>query len=777
MFSEKELKDQFDNLCKLAALICGVSRAVLVLIEKEQTQVKASFGTAQSSAEEDFSFAELAIKGEGIVEISDTLNLEQFKQHDFVKAHAAIRFFAGAPLMDEYGATLGAICVFGDAPKSLNEEQREAMLVLAAQVVTHLLLKKSELDLLVKTRRFEELRSMSAISPEIHCILDFNGQVLFINDAVVPILGYTVQEAMKMTIWDVIHEEDLAGVTEFLESGLKSHKKDFQLDFKVVSKVGHVRLLACNMVVRNDQWYTYGRDITKSKRVESELLNLSYVASKVNNAIVINDANNHVTWVNAAFENITGFTLDDLKGRRLGDLIAGPKTDIDLIEKARELNRQLQSFTIDLLAYRKDKKPIWLSIYNTIVFDDAGKVSAEVEIIIDITDKKLAEQEMMEAKEQALQLSEAKEMFLSVMSHEIRTPLNAILGMTHLLIDNDPKPSQLDDLNILKFSGENLLQIVNDILDFTKIETGNLQLEAIPFSLAALVKDILTSLQVNVSKRNNKLNLVYDEAIPERLLGDKTRLYQVLMNLLGNALKFTENGLVELSVKLKMEREQNVVLFFEVKDNGIGIPADKKKYIFESFTQAKSDISRKYGGTGLGLAITKKLLQLYGSEIVVESAEGQGSVFSFHIAFDKIPVNANAGACAEQTPEVFKAKRILVVDDNDINVLIAKRMLNKWGLLTEVANNGREAIDKVRNGAFDLVFMDVRMPDMDGFEATRIIRSLEGDYFKTLPIIALTASTMADEHESFENSGMSGHLLKPLSPPLLKQILVDYLSI
>jgi PAS domain S-box-containing protein len=771
MLVEKELVNQFDNLCKLAALICNAPRAILVLIEGDEVKLKASFGINgdKNAHPRDFSFSKEVMRGDGIFEVSDTLLSEQFKQHINVVSCPYNRFYVGAPILDDQGNKLGAICVSDDQPKVLSAEQKEAILTLADEVLTHLSLRQRELDL-------EDLLSMTAIAPEIHCILDFDAKLLYVNNAVESVLGYTVAEIKKMVVWQVIYKDDFEWVMNSLETDLKAHKKDFQLDFRVVGKTGQIRWISWSMVIRNNCWYAYGRDITENKRVESELLNLSFVASKVNNAIVINDANNHVTWVNAAFEKITGFTLDDLKGKRLGDLITGPKTDYALIENARELNRKNQSFTLDLLAYRKDKKPIWVSVHNTIVFDEAGKVSAEVEIIIDITEKKLAEQEMMEAKEQALRLSETKEMFVSVMSHEIRTPLNAILGMTHLLLENDPKPSQLDDLNILKFSGDNLLHIVNDILDFTKIETGNLQLEAIPFNLRSLVTDIINSLQVNVSKKHNTLNLLYDEQIPGRLLGDKTRLYQVLMNLLGNALKFTENGLVELCVKMELERDQNVVLFFEVKDSGIGIPADKKDYIFESFTQARSDISRKYGGTGLGLAITRKLLRLYGSEITVDSTEGVGSTFSFRIAFDKIPVSNAANLDAAEIPPAFKNKRILVVDDNEINVLIAKRILSKWGLHAEGAGTGTEAIEKIKNGFFDLVFMDVKMPDMDGFEATGIIRKMEGDYFKTLPIIALTASSLADEFTRFKESGMNGHLLKPLVPQQFKQTILGFFT-
>lgn len=501
------------------------------------------------------------------------------------------------------------------------------------------------------------------------------------------------------------------------------------------------------------------------------LINLDFVASKVNNAIVLNDASNHVTWVNEAFEKITGFTLEDLRGRRLGDLIAGPKTDLDLIAHARELNKQNQSFTVDLLAYRKDKVPIWLSIYNSLIMDDQGKVSAEVEIIIDITDKKLAEQEMLEKREQALQLSATREMFVSVMSHEIRTPLNAIVGMTHLLMENNPKPEQLEDLNILRFSSKNLLHIVNDVLDFTKIESGNLQLESIPFSLPDLVKDIVNSFQIDAAKKGNTMVLELDDRIPEKLMGDQTRLYQVLMNLLGNASKFTSFGTITLELRLEATRQQAVVVHFLVRDTGIGIPADKLEEVFESFAQAKPEVARKYGGTGLGLSITKKLLKLFGAEIVLESREGEGSSFSFQIAFDKVTPCGPENPCEDELLRSARSKRILVVDDNELNVMIARRILSKWGLQPEVALSGKEAIARVREGLYDLVLMDVKMPEMDGYEAARLIRALGTEYFRTLPIVALTAASPDEDQERFKESGMCGHLRKPLDPAALKKLL------
>ncbi|MEJ5961370.1 PAS domain S-box protein [Pedobacter immunditicola] len=768
MLKEKELAHQFDNLCKLAALICTAPQAVLFLVEGTQLVLKASFGLNGmiNSVPPDFPLSSELIIGDDMIEFAANDPHDQFKQ----------RFYIGTPLVDEQGIKLGALCVSFDQPVSLNKEQQEAISTLADQVLTHLSLQETELELQQQRRQLNELLAIAEIAPEIHAVLDFSGAVLYVNSAVIDVLGYTVEETRQLPIWNLCHEDDLPKLMQKLNTGLQAGQMDFRLEVRMMTKNGGFRWISWNIVVSDDRWYIYGRDVTDSKKVESDLLNLSFVASKVNNAIVINDANDHVTWVNAAFEKITGFTLDDLKGKRLGDLISGPNTDFALIETARQLNKQNQSFSLDLLAYRKDKKPIWVSIYNTLLFDDQGQASAEVEIIIDITDKKLAEQEMMEAKEQALQLSEAKEMFLSVMSHEIRTPLNAILGMTQLLLENDPQPSQIDDLNILKFSGDNLLHIVNDILDFNKMETGNLQLEHVPFSLRVLLQDMLNSLQVNVSNKQNTLRLVYDDSIPCSIMGDKTRLYQVLMNLLGNALKFTEQGSIELTVKLEKNNEHHVVVYFEVKDDGIGIPEDKLSYIFESFTQAKSDIARHYGGTGLGLAITKKILKLYGAEIMVQSREGEGSVFSFYIAFDKVSPNHTTQPAAEEVPAVFHNKKILVVDDNEINVIIAKRLLSKWGLLIESACCGMEALDKVQNGLFDLVLMDLKMPDMNGYEVTKLVRNMDGDYFKSLPVVALSATPINDDDIQFKESGMNGHMMKPLDMRNFKRQLLEFLS-
>ena len=888
----------FDNLARLAAHLFDVPFAFVSLIDRDRLWFKAVVGGPVRETPRMGSFDESARLENGVTEVADASVDPRFAKHPHVCNEPFVRFYAAAPLIDEDGFVLGTLCILDTKARVLSEKEKDMLQTLAAEVLLHLTVRKKSLQLDRKTKHFDELLNISAVSPEIHCVLDFTGKILFINEAVTAVLEYTVAEATGLNMWEVCYKEDVPRLIAAIEDGLRNKRKEFKIEFRIVSKSGIIRWLSWSMVAKNDRWFTYGRDITDNKRVENELMRLSFVASKINNGVVINDANNHVSWVNDAFEKITGFNLEDLKGKRLGDLIAGPKTDQQLIKQARELIKKNQSFTVDILAYRKDKQPIWLSVYNTIVLDDAGKVDMEVEIIIDITDKKEAEQElqvlslvasktdtgvnitdkngyttwvneslekltgyslediqgkllgdivsadtsdreliessrnralnkesysieveaikkdgtpiwlsvsntpvlnargeldrqidliaditqrkqvereMFEAKEQAVQLSDAKEMFLSVMSHEIRTPLNAVIGMTHLLLENDPKPTQVEDLNILKFSGENLLHIINDILDFTKIETGNLQLEVIPFSPRVLATDIINSLQVNVGKNHNVLSLVFDEQIPELVLGDKTRLYQILMNLLGNALKFTDKGKVELILELAQEDDQQISIVFHVKDTGIGIAEDKQSYIFETFTQAKTDISRKYGGTGLGLAITKKLLQLYNSDIQVQSVEGKGTTFSFPISFLKLSEEQHKNRVGSNKI-TFNGKKILVVDDNEINILIARRILGKWGLEIDSAANGHEAINKITTVNYDLVFMDIKMPGIDGFETTIIVRELDGNYYKNLPIIALTASTLHNDFDKFELSGMNGHLLKPFNPEEIKKVLITFLS-
>lgn len=389
------------------------------------------------------------------------------------------------------------------------------------------------------------------------------------------------------------------------------------------------------------------------------------------------------------------------------------------------------------------------------------------------------EQDLLKAKEEAEKSSHAKAEFLSIMSHEIRTPMNAVVNLTNFLLEDSPAVRQVENLNILKFSANNLLAIINDVLDFNKIESGKVEFEAIDFDLLQLLDSIRYSMAVNARNKNINFMLDTDIKLSNMLVGDPNRLTQILNNLISNAIKFTDKGWVKLRLKLIEENDDSILLNFAVQDTGIGISPEQKLYIFNMFTQAASDTTRKYGGTGLGLAITRRLLQLQDSEIELESTVGEGSTFSFVLKFGKgAPVEKNqlSGSMVKNEKRDLSGKHILVVEDNTVNVLVVKRFLQKWGVKFVHAADGLEALKKIDEYFFDLILMDIHMPNMDGYEASKAIRKRENSYYQRIPIIALTASALTDNKEKVYNAGMNDIVVKPFKPSELYRILTQYIN-
>ncbi|MBD0256560.1 MAG: PAS domain S-box protein, partial [Cytophagales bacterium] len=391
-----------------------------------------------------------------------------------------------------------------------------------------------------------------------------------------------------------------------------------------------------------------------------------------------------------------------------------------------------------------------------------------------VLERSIYEAELIQAKEQAEYSARAKEQFLSTMSHEIRTPMNAVIGMTHLLMQENPKPEQVGNLKTLQFSAENLLVLINDILDYNKIESGMVSFECIPFNLAGLLESIRFSLGFKAEEKHIGFDIRLDGPLPPVLLGDPVRLGQILANLVSNAIKFTEKGGVTLEAVVKRDDGDSVLLDFAVTDTGIGIKAEKLAYIFDRFTQAESDTTRKYGGTGLGLAITKRLLEMQGSQIGVDSRPGEGSRFYFSLSFRKgdeaSPVRDNYAHTA--TARLLDHVRLLLVEDNEINRKVATKFLNKWGIQPDYAHNGVQAIEKINEKQYDLILMDLQMPEMDGYEAAKVIRETKAR--ESIPIIALTASAMHDVAQKIFDAGMNDFIMKPFHPDDLYQKIAKY---
>ena len=387
--------------------------------------------------------------------------------------------------------------------------------------------------------------------------------------------------------------------------------------------------------------------------------------------------------------------------------------------------------------------------------------------------------ELMEAKEKAESASQAKQKFLSNMSHEIRTPLNAIIGLSEILMMENPKEEQVDLLKSIKFSGENLLVLINDILDFSKIEEGKIIIEATPFNIKQLLDNLKNTFKVKANSKKLKFSLRVDPDIPSTLTGDPHRLSQILINIIDNALKFTEKGTINVNIATVRQTESDIEIKFSVKDTGIGISKGEQERIFERFEQAKTDTSRKFGGSGLGLAIIRNLLKLQGTDIQVNSSPGKGSEFYFNLKFGISYVGdgtKNSGKYKAKIPSESSSIHILLVEDNEMNMKVAKRFLERWDYNIDTAENGLEALKKYKTKNYDLILMDLHMPEMDGWEATRAIRKSNKVNSKNVPIIALTADVMIEDLNKLYNMGMNDYITKPFKADELKSKIEKYLN-
>jgi len=376
--------------------------------------------------------------------------------------------------------------------------------------------------------------------------------------------------------------------------------------------------------------------------------------------------------------------------------------------------------------------------------------------------------ELEAEKERAEYSEKVKEQFLANMSHEIRTPMNAILGMTRLLLEKEPRTDQLKYLKSIKHASDNLLVIINDILDLSKIEAGKINLEKIPFDIREEIKSVYDTMKVSADDKHLELKIDIAEATPFTIVGDPYRLSQILLNLTGNAIKFTESGSVTIQIAVTTKDEQSVLLTFNVIDSGIGIAKDKLDYIFDMFTQETSSTTRKFGGTGLGLAICKKLVELQGGDIKVESEAGKGSVFSFTVPFEignDVVTENPKDEYIQNVVNNLKNARVLLVEDNEFNQMVAVDTLENAieGVQVTVANNGKIAVDLILQNTYDIVLMDIQMPEMDGHEATKMIRSNTDEKINAIPIIAMTASVIKAEVDKCFESGMNEFVGKPFS--------------
>ena len=530
-----------------------------------------------------------------------------------------------------------------------------------------------------------------------------------------------------------------------------------------------------------EQYIAIRTDITDRKRMETQLSEQLHLVEELIEAIplpvYLKDTLGRYIRLNRAFEQFFHIRRENYLGRTLHDLLSPEDARVHA-EKDAELFAAKGTQSYEAMVHSCDGE-IHDAIYRKAVLTRRdGSVSALLGVIVDITDRKQAEREIVRAKEAAEAASRAKSDFLANMSHEIRTPMNGVIGMTDLALDTELTAEQREYLSIAKSSAESLLTVINDILDFSKIEAGKLLVENISFDLHRLIADVLKPLAIRAHEKGIELISEGIHTVPRFVLGDPSRIRQVLVNLVGNAIKFTETGEIILSTELMQQQHGHAIIHFAVRDTGIGIAEDKQDLIFDAFAQEDTSTTRKYGGTGLGLSICRRLVELMGGRMWLNSQLGEGSTFHFSVELQLTEQSVSAPGQLITRHSLREARpmlNVLLVEDHPTNQKLALGLLEKWGHLATLAQNGQEAIDLLDRQSFDVVLMDMQMPVMSGIEATERIRAREAElHLPHTPIIAMTAAAMQDDRDACLAAGMDDYLSKPIKVKELHEKLHAY---
>lgn len=566
-----------------------------------------------------------------------------------------------------------------------------------------------------------------------------------------------LKRQLKKSGLDVLNDPKFKNFLSMVNDAYKSFDKD-------VKHIEHILEESSRELFTANQELIFERDVTRSK--------LEQIVNNVGGVIFETDLDGNFTFLNDAWFKYSGLSIESSLGKNYRDFL-----NTDNIEGYQSLNELVTNKKDKLkffFKYEKNKKVLWFDVKFKLAKDLKNIPSGFIGTIIDITTLKETEIELQKA-------SKAKDDFLSIMSHEIRTPLNAVTGLSNILLMEKYLPEQEENIKALKYSGEHLLGLINDLLDFSKIKSGKIKVAEQDFSLGYFLEHIKSHFTHRTKAKGLIFNIIKENDVPNNIIGDKLKLTQIIKNLLSNSLKFTEKGAISLKVKNLGVTNNKVKLEFIVIDTGIGISKNEQESIFESFMQANSGTSIKYGGTGLGLSISKELLNLQGSDFKIESKLGKGAAFSFIIEY-KISNRLN-----EYEPEMIKMQpsydpikiNVLVAEDNKMNVLILKRFFEKWKVNYKVAENGEELLRlfKKPKEKYDVILMDLQMPKLDGYETTKIIRNLEDKDKANIPIIALTAFAQTDIKEKTKQHKMNGFMGKPFNPVELHALLKSYSKI
>jgi signal transduction histidine kinase/CheY-like chemotaxis protein/HPt (histidine-containing phosphotransfer) domain-containing protein len=773
---------EFDDIVLLASALCNCPIAAISLVDAERQWFKARVGLTPTETSRDIAFCAHAILDVSVMQVSDASADPRFQNNPLVTGELGIRFYAGFPLVGSGGLPLGTLCVIDKTPREISATQLESLQSLGRLAVTQLELRRTLIrnrDAQRRIAQSEEALSMAVVAGSIGLWnLNLISESLTMSTLLETMLelSHVGGPHAARELFDRVHPEDRAALEESMHEAIVQ-RSQLDIEFRVLLANGQVRWLQNTGIADYDadgdaiRMTGTARDITDRKRVESEVrlhqerLDLAAQASKIG---VWDWTTETEEWfVSGTSAGILGWppSVSPTLAEWQAQIHPDDRAPVEALVSEKLADPRCSHWAIEHRAMRLDGSVCWLGVNARVMRNAEGVATRMTGTHRDITEAKQRELVLAEARTNADQANSAKSAFLANVSHEIRTPMHGIIGMAHLLAESTLNSEQRDYLNGIEASAQSLLHLVNDMLDVAKIEAGKVRLDVHAFAMGDLLQLVHQQVRAAAAEKKLKLDLVLAPELDLAFDGDMTRLRQVLLNLLGNAIKFTDRGSVTLHVSQDGGTEERPMLRFEVTDTGIGIPESARASLFRPFQQVDSSGTRRFQGTGLGLAICKNLVQLMAGTIGVDAHTPHGSTFWVLIP---IPVSESkpVRVSMSQPPTsrakpMFVGRNVLVVEDNEINQKIVAARLKKMGFRLRVARNGQEALDAVEEFPFDLVLMDCQMPVMDGYEATEHIRSHPDPSIAALPIIAMTANAMYGERERCLDAGMNDLVTKP----------------
>ncbi|NLP56653.1 PAS domain-containing hybrid sensor histidine kinase/response regulator [Lutibacter sp. B1] len=630
---------------------------------------------------------------------------------------------------------------------------------------------------------FKKLNASESLLNEVNLIVlscDIKGNITYISPATEKIIGYKPESLLGEGWWDLtffsIDDKGLFknNILNIVTGKTEVNPKPY--DRKLLCKDGSLKWIEWRDSITVDKTYiSVGVDITEWKKTEEIKIQSDTILENVESIVLVSDIDGKVLYASPSVEKMIGYSKDEIMGDKWWKVTYSSPYDASRVKEAiyKYVFLNEKGF-VDIF---KQKIKTTNGNYKWIEWQiSKGVNETYISIGTDITNRILTDIELQKAKESAEESLKVKNEFLANMSHEIRTPLNAVIGFTDLLLETGLTSEQKQYVETMRNSGEILLSLINNVLDLSKLESSKLEVENIPFNLHNRLHEVVSLMKIKAKEKNISLDLIIEPETPDQVISDPTKIGQILLNLIGNAVKFTNEGSVTVTVKQLNQNLDISTIYFEIKDTGIGIVSNKINTVFGAFTQAKSDTSRIYGGTGLGLTIVKKLVNLLKGEIKVSSIFGEGSVFKLTLPLKLGKENQIPSLNFEQENSIEQSLglNVLLVEDNKTNQLLAKTRLERWDCKVDIANNGIEGVKMTQKKMYDIILMDVQMPVMDGYEATKIIKNDISEKVSKIPVIAMTAYTSSTDIKRVLNVGMNDYIFKPFKPVELYSILKKY---